>query len=177
MFYQIQTLMKRYLIILFAACLLAGCSKEDNISVVTLDNNIKFNKEFQTYFVYGFLFSQAKKVSTLDTPPPDITLDDNGTQNNIMLQTNNNLNSFYKAGEYKDAASAQQEFDKLTSFTAPPWVVWADSLKANQIWLFRTNNETYAKIRIVDTKFGNDYSECTFEWAYQPDGTLTFPGK
>jgi len=54
-------------------------------------------------------------------------------------------------------------------------------LKPNQIWLYRSGTERYAKIRIISTKLDitkdPDYAECTFEWVYQPDGTLTFPAR
>jgi hypothetical protein len=56
-----------------------------------------------------------------------------------------------------------------------------DSIRNNQIWIYRSGSENYSKFRIISTKSepGNmrDYAECTFEWVYQPDGTLTFPGK
>jgi hypothetical protein len=72
-------------------------------------------------------------------------------------------------------------FYNLTSFTVPEWKVWADSVMPNQIWIYRSGTEHYAKIRIIstvsETRSGHDYAECTFEWVYQPDGTLTFPGK
>ena len=57
----------------------------------------------------------------------------------------------------------------------------ADPINANQVWVYRTGTETYAKIRIISTvnEIRDDmpYGECTFEWVYQPDGSLTFPGK
>jgi hypothetical protein len=61
------------------------------------------------------------------------------------------------------------------------WVVWADSLKPNQVWLYKSGNDHFSKLRIVSTvsevRNNWNYAECTFEWVYQPDGTLTFTGK
>ena len=164
-------------------CLLS-CKKDDiqiNSGTVKINNDGYFNPEFETYFVYGFLFSEAKLVSTLDTPPPDITIDNDGTLANLILQTNNYKNSFYKIGEFADAVSAGQAFNNLISPIASQWVVWADSIKPNQIWLYRSGTEHYSKIRIVNTvsmdSIPRDYAECIFDWVYQPDGSLTFPGK
>ena len=91
--------------------------------------------------------------------------------------------SFFNAGEYPDAVSAETVFDNLKSATIPEssWEGLASPLKANQIWIYRTGQDTYAKIRIIsligELRSGVNYAECTFEWEYQPDGTLTFPGK
>ena len=54
-----------------------------------------------TYYVYGFLFSKAKKVSTLDIPGPDITVYVNSDTppNRLYLQANNLNPSFYKVGD------------------------------------------------------------------------------
>jgi hypothetical protein len=161
--------------------LLVSCSKDNSApisGIVTIDNTRTLG---QTYYVYGFLFSEAKKVSTLETPKPDITVDSDGT--NALFMTDNLKNSFYLQGEYQDEATAESAFAGLTSAVVPEpsWEGLALPLKANQIWIYRSGAETYAKLRIIsliaELRNGKDYAECTFEWEYQPDGTLTFPGK
>lgn len=177
--------MERYISILFIfALLLTACSKNDDPDTAgteTINNELTFDQQLQTFIGYGFSFSKAKLVSIVESPPPDITVSNDGTLANLILQTGNFKNSFHMAGEYPDAATARQEFDKLTSITFPDWKVWAFGIKANQIWIFRTSTEKYAKIRIISTlsedRGTQDYAECTFEWVYQPDGSLTFPGK
>jgi hypothetical protein len=168
-------------ILLLSLLILVSCKKEstpDNSGTVTIDNTTLFA---QTYYVYGFLFSEAKKVSTLDPTPPDITVDSDGTS--LLLQANNLKNSFYKSGEYADASSAQTAFQSLTSASIPEtnWLGLATPLNNNQVWIYRSGTNHYAKFRIISTvsevRAGRNYAECTFEWAYQPDGTLTFPGK
>jgi hypothetical protein len=172
-------------ILLLLFLLQVSCKKDEpppTSGTVTINNTTTLG---QTYYVYGFLFSEAKKVSTNDNPPPDITVDSDGT--NLVLQANNLKNSFYKAGEYNDATSAKTAYDNLTSATVSEsaWEGLASPIKANQIWIYRsgTNPGTnhYAKFRIISTKTQpgqvKPYAECTFEWEYQPDGTLTFPGK
>jgi hypothetical protein len=174
--------MKRsLLLILIVVTAFAGCKKDDSYPVsgtATIDNTLYGSSP---YYANGFLFSRAKKVSTLDSPAPDITLDNDGTLLNLVLEANNFKDSFYKAGEFATAALAEQAFINLKSFTVPKWDAMGYLIKPNQIWLFRTGSEHYAKIRIIstiaETRNNRDYAECTFQWVYQPDGSLTFPGK
>jgi hypothetical protein len=96
---------------------------------------------------------------------------------------NNLNNSFYKAGEFNDASSAETAYDNLKTGTVQPteWEGLASPIKAYQVWIYRSGTNNYTKFRIISTisevRSGKDYGECTFEWEYQPDGTLTFPGK
>lgn len=173
---------KKIIILPLLAVLLAvSCKKDDTpdtSGLVTIDNTRTLG---QTYYVYGFLFSKAKKVSTLDTPKPDITIDSDGTS--LLFMSDNLKDSFFNAGEYPDPVSAETAFDNLKSATIPEssWEGLASPLKTNQIWIYRTGQDTYAKIRIIsligELRSGVNYAECTFEWEYQPDGTLTFSGK
>jgi hypothetical protein len=166
------------LLLLFLPVSCKKNSTPDTSGTVTIDNTRSLSS---TYYVYGFLFSEAKKVSTLDNPPPDITVDSDG--NNLLFQANNLKNSFYNAGEYNDANAAKTAFDNLVSATVQEgdWEGLAYPVMPNQIWIYRSGTERYAKIRIVSTlsevRSGQIYAECTFEWVYQPDGTLTFPGQ
>jgi len=127
---------KKIIIIPLLAVLLGtSCKKDDTpptSGVVTIDNTRTLG---QTYYVYGFLFSGAKKVSTLDTPKPDITVDSDGT--NLLFMTDNLKDSFYNAGEYPDAVSAKTAFDNLKSATVPAasWEGLASPLKVTQIWI------------------------------------------
>jgi hypothetical protein len=170
------------LIVFFSSLILqVSCTKDEpppTSGTVTIDNTRTLG---QTYYVYGFLFSEAKKVSTLDNPPPDITIDSDGT--NLLLMANNLNNSFYKEGEYINASSAEVAYDNLKSATVSQsqWEGLAYPLKSHQVWIYRSGTTHYAKFRIISTinevRGGKDYAECTFEWEYQPDGTLTFSGK
>lgn len=161
---------------------LLSCRKEDTIptsGTATIDNILSYNALSQAYYAFGFLFSEAEKVSTLNTPKPDITVDSDG--NNLFLQANNFRNSFYKYGDYGTEDMAKDAFDKLTEAAVTQWAAMASSLKPHQVWIYRSGSEHYAKIRIISTvsevRDNRDYGECTFEWVYQPDGSLTFPDK
>lgn len=172
--------MRRWIYILpILAVSMSSCRKDKNTptsGTVTIDNTTSLG---QTYYVYGFLFSQAKLVSTLNKPRPDITVDSEGT--NIFFQTENLHDSFHNAGAYSDAASAKASFDTLTAKGISVFAGLASPLIENQLWIYRSGSDCYAKIRIITTKSevrdGRAYAECKFEWAYQPDGSLTFPGK
>jgi hypothetical protein len=170
-----------FILIVILLFLPVSCKKNETpetSGIVTIDNIRTLG---QTYYVYGFLFSEAKKVSTLDNPRPDITVDSDGL--NLLLMADNLKDSFYKAGEYNDGSSAGAAFDNLKSATIQPteWEGLANPLKENQIWIYRSGTDHYAKIRIItliaEIRNERDYAECTFEWEYQPDGSLTFPGK
>ena len=176
--------MKRlFVLIVLISIVLYGCKKDENPSLsgtVTIDNKIY---QSTTYYAYGFSFSKAIKVSTLDTPGPDVTLFviTGSPENRLTFQVSNLNPSFYKLGDYPDAQSASAAFDNLTTVGNYQWTEMADPISANQVWVYRAGTETYAKIRIISTvnepRDGLPYGECTFEWVYQPDGSKTFPVK
>lgn len=178
---------KIYLVILIVLLLASGCKKNDKSELsgtVTLDNKLYGTT---TYYALGFTFSTAKMSSTLNIPPPDITIDAfsinvSGHDSLVLFfYSNNYLPSFFCYGNYPDATAASQAFKNLISFSPPQWTDLGDNVNANQIWLFKTSNETYAKLRVVSTIRGpgqiKPEAQCTFEWVYQPDGSVTFPGK
>lgn len=173
--------MKKYILILLCVLLAQlSCKKDETPPTsgsVTINNNTTLG---ETYYVYGFLFSEGKIVSTLETPPPDITVDSDGTS--LLLMANNLKNSFYKEGEFNDEAAAKAAYNNLTSATVSEssWEGLALPIRPNQVWIYRSGTSHYAKFRIISTKTEpgqvKPFAECTFEWEYQPDGTLTFPG-
>jgi hypothetical protein len=174
--------MKRlsYLLLLLFS-ILPGCTKVEPIRTSgtdKIDNSRYFST---TYFLYGFSFSSAKLIPTFPEPGPDIIIDviADIPLNRLTLQTNNLNPSFYKVGDFTDEASAKSAFDNLKNITVTQWADMADPLKINQVWIYRTGGEKYAKIRIIntvnETRQSLNYGECTFQWVFQPDGTLTFP--
>lgn len=169
---------------------LFSCNKKEvtrTSGIVTIDNT---THKSSTYFVYGFSFPNAGLVSTQTTPGPDITVyvnKDNPTlPPRLYFMTNNLLPSFHEVGEYLTESAATTAFNDLKSTSVQQWTDIADPVLPNQLWIYRSQNEKYAKIRIISTvnerrkdpnglKDSVDYAECTFEWVYQPDGTITFP--
>jgi hypothetical protein len=174
---------KSYLIFLILPFLFLSCKKSatPSISGTATINNITYQST--TYYVYGFSFSKAKKVSTLATPGPDILIYVNSDTPpaRLTLQANNLNPSFYKIGDYPDAASASAAFNSLTTVGSYDWAEMADPIAANQVWVYKSGTQTYAKIRIISTvneeRNSLPYGECTFEWVYQPDGSTNFPSR
>lgn len=176
--------MKRALVfILLISFLTGGCHDPDNpenpdtSGIVTIDNTLYGTGP---YYAIGFNFATATKVSSLATPKPDITVGYDDANTIFYLQTNSGINGFHLVGEYADQASAKQAFDNLTAPVVSNWDTWANPVRINQVWVYRSADEHYAKIRIISTSSVDldprDYAECTFEWVYQSDGSLTFPG-
>jgi hypothetical protein len=163
---------------------LPGCKKDNNPKLsgtITIDNVFYGSGP---YYAFGFSVPTGKKVSTLNDPLDVISImadpDINDNVRKIYFATLGLNNSFCRVGQYVDSASATTAFKSLTSFVNPSWTETGDSVKANQVWLFRTSMEKYAKIRVMKTvaeKRNKPFAECTFEWVYQPDGSQTFPGK
>jgi len=171
------------LMILFG---LSGCKKNESprfSGTMTISNKAVD----QNYSVYGFDVPTGQKVLNLHnqqdviTIQPDFEVD--YTVRKLFFAADNLYNSFYRFGQYADVTAASLDFKNLTSFSDPQWKQLGDSVKANQIWLFRTSDEKYAKLRIISTLTEKrldmpfPYAECTFEWVFQPDGSLTFPAK
>jgi len=173
---------KSVVIVILLALFIVSCEKNGRVSnsgTVTINNDLFFDNGIQAYIIYGFLFPEGRLVSIFASPPPDITIDSDGT--NLSLEANNLNNSFYLYNSFTNETQAKEAFKNLTSLTVSQWAGSAIPLNANQIWIYRSGSEHYTKIRIISTESGEvsgrDYAECTFEWVYQPDGTLTFPAK
>jgi hypothetical protein len=176
--------MKRLLIIVVILLpVLSGCKKDETArtsGIDTIDNTVYMS---DTYYSLGFSFSQAKKFSNLNNPWPDIVLyvNSDAQENRLTFQTENFKSSFYKLGDYSDATAASAAFSNLKTVSVTQWSEMADPVKENQVWIYRSQSECYAKIRIITATIDNSktpvYGKCTFEWIYQPDGSSTFPGK
>lgn len=180
---SLQLIMKQIcLAILVLSFLLNGCKKDNGPRLSgtdTIDNKLYGTGP---YFALGFSFPASNKISTLNSPLDVFTINAfPGNFNKTYFDAQNFNNSFYRFGIYSDAAAAALAFNSLTSFSVTQWKATGDSVKTNQIWLFRTSSDTYAKFRITsivgEIRESRPYVECTFEWVYQPDGSLTFPGK
>jgi hypothetical protein len=169
-------------ILIICVVTLTGCKKKNGpiLSGTETINNTLYGTG--PYYALGFSFTAAKKTSTLSSPLDVITINAfPGNFDKTFFSDENFENSFFLYGNYADATAAILAFKNLTTFNVTQWNALGEGVKANQLWLFRTSNETYVKIRIVSTvgevRNSIPYVECTFEWVHQPDGSLTFPGK
>jgi hypothetical protein len=166
-----------------------GCSKDKTVptsGTATINNTLNGTGP---YYANGFSFASAGTVSTLEDPGPDIILYvniDNLSSPRLTFQAENFMPSFYKLGDYPDAAAAIAAFNNLTTVGTYQWTDMADPVKNNQVWVYRSGDEKYSKIRIISIinekrpevpTLDAQYGECTFEWVHQPDGSTTFPAK
>jgi hypothetical protein len=176
--------MKKIIIIsLLILSFIHGCKKDDQppLSGTETINNDLFGT--QPYYAIGFSFSLGEKLSTLNNPPPDITIDNDNDPQELIFEANNRNNSFFMEGEYASTSEAILAFNNLTSIDIQEsqWSGIGYHVRPNQIWIYRSGSEHYTKLRIISTKAESrsprNYAECTFEWVYQPDGSLTFHGR
>ena len=174
--------MKRTIYIILAVLVIVSACKKDDETNRTSGTDSINNKTYSgtTYYYYGFSFSQAKSITTLVDPWPDIVLFVNidTPPPRLTFRTNNFKPSFSKIGDFSDEASAKQAFSNLQTVGTLQWTEMADPIQANQVWVYLSENEAYTKIRIISTineeREGVPYGECTFEWVHQPDGSSTF---
>lgn len=170
------------IVILVFTCLFSGCKKDSSPRLLGTDTINNLLSKDPPYYVMGFSFPSDKKMSTLNSPLDVFTINAYpGNFDKTYFDAQNFENSFSRVGVYSDAAAAELAFNNLTSFSVTQWKATGDSVKTNQIWLFKTSKGTYAKFRITGTegeiRNTRAYVECTFEWMYQPDGSTTFPAK
>ncbi|HNX66615.1 MAG TPA: hypothetical protein PKH02_07005 [Bacteroidales bacterium] len=175
----------KYLLLAFSFAVLFftfSCSKSGTPTsgTVTLDNKLYGSAP---YYSMGFTFSGAKKVSTLANPAPDLTIEAGVLEGGVtvvpFLEANTLEPAFGLIGQYGSSEEAETAFNALVSVGSPAWIDLGAPLAANQLWVFRTGNDTYAKLLILSVSLNTgadpDFASCTFKWVYQPDGTATFP--
>lgn len=177
---------RRIFILFLFIAFTGGCKKDEypRYSGTVTINNVNAGTD-PTYYINGFHVPTGRIIADLNNKTDIITVmpdfDINLNPLSIYFSTNNRLSPFYKYGEYADEQSAISAFNSLVSFTLPQWSDLADNINPHQLWLFRTDDEKYAKIRVISTLAEKregmtfPYADCTFEWVFQPDGSLTFP--
>lgn len=175
--------MKRWFIPALAAMIvLTGCGRDDekNSGTITLTNEL-----FGTtvYYSMGLSFKEAGAISSLTTPGPDLFLEAGslaeGSPVEPFLSANTLEPSYAFMGEYLTESEAVNAFVALTDASSLLFIDLAAPLRKNQIWVVRTRDNKFAKIRIIevvlDTAANPDFASCSLEWVWKPDGSATFP--
>lgn len=163
--------------------LFSGCKKDDGrrfAGTDTIDNALVLSG--QIYAVYGFSFELGRVISNLESPGPDITVnlttDLDKAVTGKYFDSNNLVESFALVEQYASASEAATAFDNLLETGTRLWELAAWNLEENQVWLFKTSEGNYVKIRItdivVDAQQVPPFIELTFEWRIQPDGSTSF---
>ncbi len=179
--------MSRYIIIgIFLIAVLHGCKKDDGPRLTgtdTIDNILYSSPSF--YYAIGFSFELGEKVKTETTPGQDITvhalISAGGLVTGAKFDTPNLVESFALAGEFDTGQESIEFYESLTEVGNYTWTLNANDLQENQVWVFKTREGNYVKIRIVKVTISDEidgpYARVTFRWRIQPDGTATFPAE
>ena len=135
----------------------------------------------QSYSYYGFTFEDGKITVY---PPnssvqPDLAAIYNDFNQDVTLQSSNQIDAFHKNGSFQNAADAEAYFNSYSEVTAQGFQPQAENVEVNQVWTIRTASDKYAKLWIKDIQLKtgvlSDYVELTIKYQYQPDGTKIFP--
>ncbi len=176
--------MKAWLIPALAFMLLLnGCGGDgqQNSGTITLTSELYDADTY--YYALGLSFDEGKAVPTLpDQYRADITVQagpvTSGGPVVAYLTANTLTPPFALAGEYASEGDAINAFDGLKSVGSVSWTDLAAPLKANQVWVVKTRDYKYAKLRIIQVTLETNplpLATCRLEWVWQPDGTATFP--
>lgn len=163
--------------------LLAGCGGDDQKNSGTITLTSELYEADSYYYALGLSFDEGEEVPTLpDQYRADITVQAGpvvtGGPDVVYLSANTLNPPFALTGEYSTAEDAKNAFEGLNSVGTVTWIDLAVPLKANQVWVVKTRDNKYAKLRIIEvtlTTIPARLGTCRFEWQYQPDGSTTFP--
>jgi hypothetical protein len=177
--------MKKITLLIIIAFLVLGCNKNNNPKTTgEASLNSELILEGETYSVPGFSFESASVVlynpAGGQTIPDIFALPD--VQNNVYsayFDTQNTLPSFALVAEFESSGEAQDFFNNYKLVDVNSYSGLAKPVVKNQVWVFKTRNDKYAKLLVVkvDAYLKDDeaFAEVTFKWVYQPDGSKVFP--
>jgi hypothetical protein len=166
-------------LLLFAGC---GSEGQKTSGTITLTNELYEADSY--YYALGLSYEEAKEVPTLpDAYRADLKLLAGPVTTGgpvVAFLTANTLDPpFALAGAYGSESEAKTGFTGLKTIGSYSWIDLAAPLAANQVWIIRNRDATYAKLRIIkvtlDAAASPAEASCTFEWVWQPDGSATFP--
>ncbi len=176
----------RHITALALMLLLAGCggNKQKTSGTIILSSELYDSGSY--YYAMGLSFDEAGEVPTLpDQYRADITLQAGPVTTGgpvVAYLTANTLDPpFALTGSYGSESEARSAFNELLSVGSYSWVDLAAPLSANQVWVVKTRDARYAKLRIISVTLNTSVSPavatCSLEWVWQPDGSASFPGK
>ena len=181
--------MKKISLLIIIPLLLFGCDDKNKTKTsgeATLNSELIFNNNTQTWTVPGFSFESGSVVlynpAGGQTIPDIFAIPESDAHNNVTgayLDTQNTFSSFAKVGEFSTIGEAQDFFNNYKQVDVSSFVGSANPVLENQVWVFKTRNEKYAKLLIVKVdaylKDTDPFAEVVFKWAYQPDGSKILP--
>jgi hypothetical protein len=174
----------RYIPALALMLMFAGCGGDDQKTSGTVTLSSELYDSGSYYYAMGLSFDEAGEVPTLpDQYRADITLQAGPVTTGgpvVAYLTANTLDPpFALVGNHVTAAEAVSTFKALKEVGYYTWIDLAAPLAANQVWVVKTRDAKYAKLRIISVTLNTSVSpavaECSLEWVWQPDGSATFP--
>ncbi|MFZ5941446.1 MAG: hypothetical protein ACOYXB_12815 [Bacteroidota bacterium] len=170
----------RYLISLFLLFLLPGCPSGPD---QTHSGEIILSSELfgtLTWYVQGYRFETEEYVNYPGTSDvPDLLLENLRRPNGDIVATGfsspGNLHAFLLKGTYASPSEAGSAYDALLAAdTLSSYSDISDTLRVNQLWLFRSSEGRYAKILVEDITpaiglSGTPHYEVLIRYRYQPD--------
>lgn len=163
---------------------LAGCGGDDQKTSGTITLSSELYDGGSYYYAMGLSFDEAGEVPTLpDQYRADITLQAGSLVPDgpvMAYLTANTLDPpFALVSNHATAAEAVSTFKALKDVGYYTWIDLAVPLSANQVWVVKTRDAKYAKLRIIsltlNTSLTPAVATCSLEWVWQPDGSATFP--
>ena len=146
-----------------------------------LSSELMLSDQLHSYYGFAFEDGQISIYSPLSSVQPDLAaihLIFNQVIT-VTLQSSNQIDAFYKNGEFQSAGEAEAFFNGYAEVTANNFQSQGDNIIINQVWTVQTASKKFAKIWIKDSQIKtgtlSDYVELTVKYQYQPDGTKTFP--
>ena len=177
--------MRKIALLLILPLFILGC---DNKNKTKTSGEVSLNSELilvgETYSVPGFSFESASVE--LYNPAGGTTIPDifalPEVQNNVYsayFDTQNTYPSFALVGEFDSSTEAQDFYTNYKQVDVNNYTGLAKPVLKNQVWVFKTRNDNYAKLLILKVdaylKDTEDFEEVTFKWVYQPDGSTVLP--
>ncbi|MDX9728854.1 MAG: hypothetical protein RBT50_06295 [Bacteroidales bacterium] len=165
--------------LVFSGC---GGEEQQTSGTITLTNELYDGGSY--YYAMGLSFDEAKEVPTLpDAYRADITLMAGAVTSGgpvLPFLSSNTLDPpFALVSNHITAAESVSAFRALKTVGSYTWIDLAAPISTNQVWVVKTRDGTYAKLRIVsltlDTSVTPAVATCKLEWVWQPDGSATFP--
>jgi hypothetical protein len=182
--FELRIMKFRHITAMALMLLLAGCGGDDQKTSGTVTLSSELYDSGTYYYAMGLSFDEAGEVPTLpDQYRADITLQAGPVTTGgpvVAYLTANTLDPpFALAGTYGSGSEAKSAFNALKNVGTYSWIDLAAPLAANQVWIAKTRDAKYAKLRIIsvtlNTSVNPPVAECALEWVWQPDGTATFP--
>lgn len=179
--------MKKILMFAFSLLLIVtSCEKEEE--TIPDEALVTVSSEFfgtQVYYVNGYSFELGKHIATPavnsvdgipDIVPENILLPSGDLAGILFTGGPGNNFGFYKNFESNTLDDATDFYNNYTSVDAPSFTSLSDTLKAGQVYTFRTRDENYVKLIINEVRLQanmiSDYYEVDIRYFIQRDGSV-----